>query len=388
MNIKIKNVKYFILLVMNVILISCTKDKIASSNVDGVFSIDTRVTPYVENSGKGYPGDLVRVEGVGLQSVKSIVFDGIVNTVFNPALNSDKAIFFNIPFDDKKGSRFGLQKLSITNIRGELIESDFEIIQPKPIIDDKFEPALPKVGTTVTVNGSWFIGVSSVKFAGNSVNFTNTSSKLITFLIPTTATVGGDVEVTTPGGIAKRFLDIDLGFDVVKISDFDGGGLRPNSNWSGYGDFDTYTYSNVGAVVGSGNYAQLTWKPKTPAAGYNGAQTPQSGTPFLKPTATDANTAFLQIDVNGAIGTKFDIILNDGADDSNWTYSYTITSTNWKILDIKLSDFGFKYNSGNQTNGDPNPSKINQVKISIAQNGGTVNPSTVQFDNIKMKSLR
>ncbi|WP_366182883.1 IPT/TIG domain-containing protein [Flavobacterium ovatum] len=384
----IKNSRHFLaFLMVSLVFSSCSNDDGASAaaNVEGVYSLDNTTSPPTENKAKGYPGDLVKIEGSGLTNSKTVVFDNLVNVIFNPAMNSDKALFFNVFFDDKKGSRFGVQELKITKGNGEVIVSNFEILQPKVTISEKFEPSIPKVGTMVTVNGSWFFNISSVKFAGAPVTFTRVSSTSLTFIVPANATAGGDVEITTPGGTVKRFLDIDQGFDVVKVADFDGGGARTSNNWVKYGDAATLSYSSVGGTLG--NYAQLTWTGST-ANGYNGSQS-DGGSPFMAATVTDATKVFYLIDVNcgTAVGTKIDLLIVDN-DGGNWAYSYTIATTGWQTIEAKTSTFGANYNSSNFTQGTVNPSKINQVKMTINQNGGTVNPSVVKFDNIKFKILR
>jgi Surface glycan-binding protein B xyloglucan binding domain len=387
---KIKYYRYIILTAIFVSLVftSCEKDSATGGTptITDVTSYDQTTSPPTYNVGKGYPGDEVKIEGTGLSNVKSVVFDGIINVVFNTALNSDKSIFISVPFDVLKGSRFGLQKVTITKEDGKIVEFDFEITQPKPIIDDKFVPSLPKVGTLVTVNGSWLLGMSSVTFGGVSVPFTSISSKSFTFVVPSNSTAGGDVIVTTPGGVAKRFLDIDLGFIIVKVTDFDGGGLRPNKNWIKYGDANTLTYPTTGGV--SSVYSELTWIGAT-ANGYNGCQSDGGGA-FM--TATDPAKVLYQIDVNcsTAVGTVVDFLVTydgpSGGGSNNWVKRFKITTTGWQPLEFKLSDFGYNYDPSSLVT-KVNPSKIDQVKISIAQGAGTVNPSKVQFDNIRFKIL-
>lgn len=388
MSTKIKNIRYFLtFVIVCLVLSSCDNDNKSSEPalVDGFYSLDNRTSPPTENKDKGYPGDLVKAEGAGLSNVKSIQLDNLVNVVFNPALNSDKSVMFNVFFDEKKGSRFGVQKLKITKASGEIIISDFEILQPKVVISEKFEPIIPKVGTMVTVNGMWFFNISSVKFAGVPVSFTRVSSSSLTFIVPANALVGGDVEITTPGGTTKRFLDIDQGFDLYRVADFDGGGLRPNNNWNKYGDANSLTYPSAGGI--SGTYAELTWTGAR-ANGYNGCES-SAGSALLKPTATDATKAFYIIDVNcgGAIGTRIDLLIVD-SDGGNWAYTYLISTPGWQTIEARTSDFGANYNPSDQGQGDVNPSKINQIKMTIAQNAGTVNPSKVQWDNIRFKVLR
>jgi hypothetical protein len=385
MNTKIKIIKGILSLsIISLLFVSCTKDSASSTTpqINGIYAYDG--LNQTENSGKGFPGDLVKVEGSGLEKVKSIVFDNLVNVVFNPSLNSDKAVLFPVTFDDKKGSRFGLQPLTITKESGAVIRTEFEILQPKAIINS-FNPLVPKVGTTVSVNGIWFFDVSSVTFGGVAVPFTRVSPILITFLVPANATAGADVAITTPGGVGKKFMDIDQGFDVVRIADFDGGGLRPNNDWVKYGDFNTFGYSNIGGTTPTSNYAELTWAGKT-TNGYNGCQS-GAGAAFMP--QTDPTKVYYQIDVNngGATNTIIELLIVD-SDGGNWAYRYKIVNTGWQTVEAQASLFGANYDPNNQGSGDVNPSKINQVKMTIAQNGGTPNPSKVQFDNIRFKVIR
>jgi hypothetical protein len=380
---KIKNIKPFILLsLFSLAFYSCQKDDSPIPKVNVLYSYDTKTE--TENVNKGYPGNIVRAEGFGLGNIKSIVFDNKVSVVFNQAFSSNLSFNFNVPYNELKGSRFGLQDVTFTNLKGEVVNSKFEILQPKPELL-KFAPEIPFVGSTVKVEGSWFVGIISVTFGGVPVQYTRVTDKIISVVVPANATAGADLVVTTVVGSGSKFLDIDQGFDIVKVADFDGGGLRPINNWVPYGSFDALIYSNAGGT--SGNYAQLTWAGNT-NPGYNGCQS-SGGSSFLSTTITNpARVAYL-IDVNcgGAVGTKIDLLIVDDSN-GNWAYSYTIANTGWQTIEAPLPDFGANYNPSNQSNGDPDPSKINQVKMTIAQNSGTVNPSKVQFDNIRFKVLR
>jgi hypothetical protein len=352
---------------------SCSSESEAlQPALTGIYANHTATSTVLVN--KGYPGDVVSAEGTGLTSLKTVVFDNLIDVPFNPALNSDVASFFTIPFDETKGSRFGVQQIKFTNGSGTVYTSTFEILQPVPIVGS-FDPERPKVGTTVSVKGDWFYNIVSVTFGGEAVEYTRVSSKLITFLVPATAITGANVVVTTAGGSGTKFMDIDLGFQVVKVTDFDGGGLRPNNDWIMYGDADRLNYSNVGGT--DGNYAELVWAGAS-GNGYNGCQSSASGS-FLKVTDKDPTKVYYLIDVNGTVGGKFDVLLVNST--SNWAYNITLDKTGWQTIKILLSDFRRDYGGGPA--GDIDPSDVNQVKVSISQNSGIPNPTKVQFDNLR-----
>jgi hypothetical protein len=373
----ITNIKNSFLFVLGILIFaSCDDNETISSKIDGIYAYNGATQETL--SKKGYPGDVVVAEGEGLQGLKSIVFDNLVDVVFNPALNSNLSFSFVVPFNELKGSKFGKQKITFSKGNGETIISDFEILQPKPVLAN-FDPVRPKVGTPVSVKGEWFYGITSVTFGGVAVDFTRVSATLLTFVVPANAKAGADVIVTTPGGIATKKLEIDLGFVVVDVTDFDGGGLRPNNNWYKYGDADNIFYSATAGI--SGNYAEYSWI-GSKTNGYNGCGS-GGGAYFLSSNATDANKVFFVIDVNcnGAVGTEIVIYLADG-DGGNWAYSYVIATTGWQRIEAKIADFGANYDPSNQS-ADANPSQLNEVKISISENGPV--PSKAQFDNLGFK---
>jgi hypothetical protein len=262
------------------------------------------------------------------------------------------------------------------------------VLQPLPFIL-KFTPEIPKVGTTVNVTGDWFYNIISVTFKGNTVNYTRKSSTSIDVDVPTGITVGGDLVIKTSAGEVTKVLDIDQGFDLVKVADFDGGGLRPANNWIKYGDTKTLIYSNVGGIPNGGNYTEFTWDgSRTPATGYAGCQS-SGGNSFMAPTATDASKAFYQIDVNCTLGTVVELILSD-SDGGNWAYRYTVSTLGWQTIEANASLFGANYDPSNQGSGDVDPSKINQVKVNIFETGTwtPAAPAIVKFDNIRFKIIR
>jgi len=96
----------------------------------------------------------------------------------------------------------------------------------------------------------------------------------------------------------------------------------------------------------------------------------------------------LIIDINGDgfPGTVMEFVLED--DRSNWLFKVPLEGTGWQTLRLRMSDFGFSFDPGNQSNGDVNPSTIIAVKMQIShERGAGVVPSGYKYDNIKFEVL-
>ena len=224
---------------------------------------------------QSFPFKKVRVEGQSLAGLKQIILDNKIDVSFNPTYNSDKSFIFTIPFDVKKGSRFGKQTITFITASGS-VTKDFEILQPLPTISG-LTPETPLVGKTAEVTGDWFYDVSSVTFKGNPIGFTVSSPTSLLINIPASATSAGDLVITTPSGSVTRFMEVSLGFTIVNVTDFDGGGTRPGSGWFSYGDVASFNAATTGGPTG--NYAQYSWTGAT-TNGYNGSSGGEGATFF------------------------------------------------------------------------------------------------------------
>lgn len=351
---------------------SCQKDD------EVILEVDAMVAEPGDLLNQSFPLRRVRVEGKGLSDLQQIVLDNRINVTFNPTYNSDNAFIFTVPFDITQGSRFGVQPITFITRNGS-ITKDFEILRPLPTISG-FAPEIPLVGQPATVNGTWFYDVTSVTFDGNPINYTVNSPTAITITVPATATTGADLVVTTPGGTATRFMDVSLGFTIVNVSDFDGGGER--TDWYSYGDIATFDQNATGGPTG--NYATLSWTGSN-ANGYNGTSG-GGGTNFLSATSTDGTKGYIDLDLSAnVVGAHVAVQINT-IGGINYGYNFMVTDTNWTNYSLLLSDFSDNYGYGVNTNGDPDPSQINEIKIGVVQ-GNTPNPTTINFDNIKIKYM-
>lgn len=345
---------------------------------DVVVQVDAMVSEPGDLLNEAFPLSKIRVEGQGLSDLEQIVLDNRINVSFNPTYNSDKSFIFTVPFDITQGSRFGVQPITFITRNGS-VTKDFEILRPLPIVSG-FNPETPLVGQPATINGDWFYDVTSVTFDGNPINYTVNSATKITITVPATATTGADLVVTTPSGSATRFMDVSLGFTIVNVSDFDGGGER--TSWSSYGDIATFNDNTTGGPTG--NYAKLTWSGAN-TNGYNGTSG-GGGANFLSATSTDGEKGYIDLDISANdIGAHVAVQLNT-IGGVNYGYNFIVTDTNWTNYSLLLSDFSDDYGYGSNTNGDPDPSQINEIKIGVVQNN-TPNPTVLNFDNIKIKYM-
>ncbi|GAA5028234.1 hypothetical protein GCM10011506_15060 [Marivirga lumbricoides] len=364
---KIKNIA--ILLMLLVAFSSCEEDN-AEIKVDAIVSASGDLL------NASFPLQQVRVEGEGLSGLEKITLDNTIEVGFNPAYNSNRAFIFTVPFDISEGSRFGLQPITFQTSGGSFT-TDFEIIQPVPVISS-ISPETPLVGNFATVEGEWFYDVSSVTFDGEPIEYSVISDESLTILIPETATGGADLEITTPGGTVTQFLNVSLGFVIINISDFDGGGVR--QEWFSFGDVESFDANVSGGP--SGNYAQFTWA-GSDANGYNGTSA-GGGNNFVDETNTDPTEVYIEIDISAnVVGAHVAIQLNE-IDGANFAYNMKIEDTEWNTYSIPLSEFKNNYGFGEVVEGNPDPSQVNQINVSIVQSD-TPNPTTISFDNLKIK---
>jgi hypothetical protein len=364
----INKIKYTILILFVLAsFTACQNDDAVTANVDAM------VAEPGDLLNQAFPLNKVRVEGKGLEGLKKITLDNKIDISFNPNYNSDKSFIFTIPFDEKLGSRFGKQPITFITGTGSLTK-EIEILQPVPTIT-KTIPAVATPGFPLEVEGTWFYNISSITLGGKALSYTVKSSSSVIIGLPANAVSGSELVITTPGGAAKQIINFAT---IVLVSDFDGNGVR--TEWTSYGDIESFNASTPGGPTG--NYTTLVWGGST-ANGYNGSSA-GGGASFLSTSNTDATKAYIDIDVSAnVVGTNFAIQLNT-IDGVNYGYNFKITDVNWTTKTISIADFKDNYGFGSNTAAALNVSKINEIKVGVAQ-GDSPNPSAIKFDNIKIR---
>ncbi|MEM7483825.1 MAG: endo-1,4-beta-xylanase [Bacteroidota bacterium] len=183
-------------------------------------------------------------------------------------------------------------------------------------------------------------------------------------------------------------LSFTQGEKEFLVTDFDGGGILPNT-WSSYGDLDLYGIQNKKANS-DGKYYELIWNGST-TEGYIVSQSDITFRliPKKKLKEKTINNVYLKMDVNcgGAPGTVINIVLVDGPKDCcnnnvNWLYQFTKNTCEWETIEINLGEFGYAYDPSNHEKRiDIN--KVGRVKVGIDVFSGPKR-QTVQFDNVAL----
>ncbi len=355
---------------------SCTKEEVYNPEISVVNSTNKDVS----TASQGYPGDLIVAEGIELDKMDSVLFvtdADSINVVFNPALNSSIAIMFEVPYDETKGSKLGMQKIYFINKNGKEVMQDFEILQPDPEISG-FLPERPKAGGSTVIVGKWFMGLESVTFAGEPADYEYISSTQILLRVPQGAEPA-DVVVTTNIGSSTKNLDVDLGYNVYRYNDFDGGGMYATNDWRNNGDItDAVVFSDVDGF--DGNYAEFTWSGST-SNGWGNAEPTSGMNPGITETNQEKVKFVFEVYCSSPAGSTMQIQIDDGT--TVWAHNYDFTAEEvgkWITVEMLSYDFGAGYDPGNVTHSMDCPN-INYVKVAINQWGPV--PTIVRVDNMR-----
>jgi hypothetical protein len=155
------------------------------------------ITPIVVSftPGSGPVGTMVAIAGFNFTNASSVKFNVTESGVGNFTVNSATQITAKVP----AGATNGV--VTVTTPLGMGSSSASFSIQDLPIVAS-FTPTSGAIGDNVTITGTNFINVSSVKFNTTEVsaaNFTVNSSTQITAKVPAGAG-NGVITVTTPAG--------------------------------------------------------------------------------------------------------------------------------------------------------------------------------------------
>jgi hypothetical protein len=159
----------------------------------GDFTVTGTTAPDITgfNPHSGRVGTVVAIFGTGFSGITAVRFNGTAATSFTVV--SGGRINATVPTGATTG------KISVTNAAGTaLTDTNFTVTGPTIT---SFSPTSGPVGTFVTLLGSGFIGVTSVKFNGTAAVFTFVNDGRVTTSVPSGATTG-PITLTTPSGTA------------------------------------------------------------------------------------------------------------------------------------------------------------------------------------------
>ncbi len=161
----------------------------------GAFVVPPTITSFSPTS--GLAGTKVIINGTTFLHASSVTFNGVAAT-FN--VNSSIKITATVPSGATSG------KIVVTTPGGGTATSatNFMVL---PTVTS-FTPTAGPTNTKVTINGTGFTGVSSVKFNGQAAPFTVLSSIQLTARVASGTPPGkGKITVTTPAGTATSAAD-------------------------------------------------------------------------------------------------------------------------------------------------------------------------------------
>jgi hypothetical protein len=164
----------------------------------------------------GPVGTSVAINGTNLTGATSVTFDG---TSASFSVNGSTQIIATVP----SGATTG--RIEVTTPSGSAKSaSHFTVTSSADPIITSFSPTFGPVGTSVTINGSHFTGVTQVKFHGVVATFSFGSDTQVTATVPTGATTG-KITLTTSSGTTSS----PTAFTVVTATVPHITGFSPNS---------------------------------------------------------------------------------------------------------------------------------------------------------------
>lgn len=191
------------LLMLFITLSSCTGD---DSGVDFSSSKEPPVLERVSlvdkdsTTSEGLRGNLYAIYGKNLSKTTKITFSDSV-AYFNPTLVTDTNILVSIP--DSAPYFGGSNKLTVTTQAGTA-SLDFAVAQPTPNIEG-FSPLAAGAGEIVTITGSVFEGLESVRFG-----------EIEAEIVSSTAT---EIQVRVPEGVVQSFIFVETAGGITQSGD-------------------------------------------------------------------------------------------------------------------------------------------------------------------------
>ncbi|GAA4314088.1 hypothetical protein GCM10023149_10120 [Mucilaginibacter gynuensis] len=275
---------------------------------------------------------LYAIIGDHLSTTSSVEFNG-QSVYFNPALVTDKTIIVAIPLNAPWGSGVSNTLTVVTKYGSAGVP--FTILQPAPVITS-LSPLYAGAGDIITVTGTTFNEVSSVKIGTTPVDIVGTSTPTQIQIKVPAGDVQGFITVTTPGGTATS--PVAYGFKLVVYDD-----ALANGWWSGgWNGGDHPAFDNTSPVLRGTHSVAITY-----TGGYAGFQIGNGGAPIslIPMTAlkisiyggpgTDGN--ILRVAIEGPDKNGHQVTIKNSPPDG---VNVTIREGQWQTFTIPISQFG------------------------------------------------
>lgn len=251
--IKLKHLLLFIVAASAFAMVSCKKNSSSGSGAPIIkqiraISLDSVITAAL-------PGQYVVIQGSNLASTQEVLFDGFPSTINNALFEDNNLVVIvpNIAWDSIPSGK--LNTVQVITATGSVVFK-FVITPPVPTITSvSNENAV--AGTTITLMGSNFYGVTKVTFpggiAGTSLVLKGTTQ--ITVTVPAGITTGDSLRVTgtygtgAPRSVFDNYIAPITGF----LANFEDGNTYFGwQYWGGIKANDAVIYPN-----NTGNYIRI-----------------------------------------------------------------------------------------------------------------------------------
>lgn len=202
--------------------VSCKDDDMKLVNTPAVSTLD----PVSNENGsiRLYPGDRVSAEGLNLDKVGAVAFDGTPARIIEQSM---KTMVFEVPVLDKSQRDDPYQVLlEIFDADGSTVVYKRDYYVTIPVTDaivTGFSPSSGTVGTLVTISGRNLDRVVSVSFGGVSVDssaFTSRAKAAITLAVPVIVKETADTELELTVNWEEGQIPIEETF-TLKLPVFD-----------------------------------------------------------------------------------------------------------------------------------------------------------------------
>ncbi|MBV9865148.1 MAG: hypothetical protein JO316_07335, partial [Abitibacteriaceae bacterium] len=213
------------------------------------FAGATRVLPLGANFVQSATGVLnMRISGITkfdqIQAGGTVALDGTLNVTEISGFIADAATSFPL-ITHPSGARSGVfaDVEGAANIAYNPNDVSVSGVgQPAPPTISNFIPAAGPVGTTVTINGTHFSGITAVTFNGTAATFTVVSPTQITTQVPAGASTGR-IRVTNAAGTGTSSTDFVVSTITLSVS--------PNTFSEGAGANAATGTVTLNAAIGS-----------------------------------------------------------------------------------------------------------------------------------------
>ena len=328
-------------------------------------------------------GDHVVIKGKGLNQILHVLIesDPYVSLPFS---QTDDAIEFNLP----SNALAGYKDIVLVQADGKRkVISDYHIVPGAPIISS-VSPGSAPVGTSITVKGSAFVGITKVMLGNVEIpkgSYTVTADQSsVKFNVPSGVSNGyGYISISTDKGTAVSSSLFFIGKEIL-VENWDGNKF-PGLTWTGA--YNAYINDQTGILSGpspiaiSGSYYKITSNGTSWGAG--------NETAALTSTfglTGDASSVIFVADIN-TNGSPEGTFLRFNQSNGNF-YTYNVkAATGWKTVIVRLNkDIGWQYNGDPSSVSPaqiPTPALINQIKIMTSATLG----AQINIDNLRFIQL-